>query len=61
MSALPRFSMSVDDGHPLDLRMADLLHSHDIKATFYLPLANQEGAPVLSHLRLDHTHAPTVF
>ena len=48
MSALPRFSMSVDDGHPLDLRMADLLQSHDIKATFYLPLMNQEGAPVLS-------------
>jgi peptidoglycan/xylan/chitin deacetylase (PgdA/CDA1 family) len=48
MSALPRFSMSVDDGHPLDLRMADLLQSNDIKATFYLPLTNQEGAPVLS-------------
>ncbi len=48
MSALPRFSMSVDDGHPLDLRMADLLQSHDIKATFYLPLMNQEGAPVMS-------------
>lgn len=48
MSALPRFSMSIDDGHPLDLRMADLLYSHGIKATFYLPLENQEGAPVLS-------------
>lgn len=48
MSILPRFSMSVDDGHPLDLRMADLLHSHDIKATFYLPITNQEGAPVIS-------------
>jgi peptidoglycan/xylan/chitin deacetylase (PgdA/CDA1 family) len=48
MSALPRFSMSVDDGHPLDLRMADLLQSHEIKATFYLPITNQEGAPVLS-------------
>jgi hypothetical protein len=48
MSALPRFSMSVDDGHPLDLRMADLLQSHDIKATFYLPITNQEGTPVLS-------------
>jgi peptidoglycan/xylan/chitin deacetylase (PgdA/CDA1 family) len=48
MSALPRFSMSVDDGHPLDLRMAYLLQSHEIKATFYLPITNQEGAPVLS-------------
>ena len=43
-----RFSMSVDDGHPLDLRMAALLQSHQIKATFYLPLSNQEGAPVLA-------------
>jgi len=43
-----RFSMSVDDGHPLDLRMAALLHSHQIKATFYLPLSNQEGMPVLA-------------
>jgi len=41
--------MSVDDGHPLDLRMADLLQSHDIKATFYLPMTNQEGPPVLSY------------
>jgi peptidoglycan/xylan/chitin deacetylase (PgdA/CDA1 family) len=40
--------MSVDDGHPLDLRMADLLQSYEIKATFYLPITNQEGAPVLS-------------
>jgi len=48
MSALPCFSMSVDDGHPLDLRMADLLQSYEIKATFYLPITNQEGAPVLS-------------
>lgn len=48
MSTLPRFSMSVDDGHPLDLRMADLLQSHNIQATFYLPVTNQEGAPVLS-------------
>jgi peptidoglycan/xylan/chitin deacetylase (PgdA/CDA1 family) len=42
------FSMSVDDGHPLDLRMAALLQSHQIKATFYLPISNQEGWPVMS-------------
>jgi peptidoglycan/xylan/chitin deacetylase (PgdA/CDA1 family) len=40
--------MSVDDGHPLDLRMAALLQSHQMKATFYLPITNHEGAPVLS-------------
>jgi len=42
------FSMSVDDGHPLDLRMAALLQSHQIKAAFYLPISNQEGWPVMS-------------
>ena len=40
--------MSVDDGHPLDLRMAALLQSHQIKATFYVPISNQEGQPVMS-------------
>lgn len=48
MSASVVFSMSVDDGHPLDLRMAALLQSHQIKATFYLPISNQEGWPVMS-------------
>lgn len=48
MSHSVHFTMSVDDGHPLDLRMAALLQAHQIKATFYLPLANHEGAPVLS-------------
>lgn len=39
--------MSVDDGHPLDLRMAALLDRYDLQATFYLPLVNVEGPPVL--------------
>ncbi len=42
-----RFTLSVDDGHPLDLRLAALLDRHGIRATFYLPLANDEGPPVL--------------
>lgn len=42
-----RFTMSVDDGHPLDLRMAALLERYGIACTFYLPLANDEGLPVL--------------
>lgn len=42
------FSLSVDDGHPLDLRLADLLIRHGIRASFYLPVRNIEGAPVMS-------------
>lgn len=41
------FSLSVDDGHPLDLRIADLLDRHGLQATFYLPIENCEGQPVL--------------
>lgn len=47
MNALS-FSLSVDDGHPLDLRIADMLARHELRATFYLPIRNSEGAPVLS-------------
>lgn len=41
-------SLSIDDGHPADLRMADLLMRHGLRATFYIPLHNCEGPPVLS-------------
>ncbi len=52
MSGL-RLTLSVDDGHPLDLRVADLLDRHGLQATFYVPIANDEGPPVMSaaHLR----------
>ena len=39
---------SWDDGHPLDLRVADLLDKFGFKGTFYVPLNNREGRPVLS-------------
>lgn len=42
------FSFSVDDGHPLDSRIADLLLRHQLRATFYLPVRNIEGKPVMS-------------
>lgn len=38
---------SWDDGHPLDLRLADMLARHGIGATFYVPANNCEGRPVL--------------
>jgi hypothetical protein len=41
------FSLSIDDGHPLDMRMAELLHKRGIAASFHIPIRNSEGAPVL--------------
>ncbi len=43
-----RLSLSIDDGHPADLRMADLLMRHGMRATFYIPMRNGEGPPVLT-------------
>ena len=31
---------SWDDGHPLDLRIAELLTKYDLQGTFYVPLHN---------------------
>jgi peptidoglycan/xylan/chitin deacetylase (PgdA/CDA1 family) len=39
-------SLSFDDGHPKDLRLAKLLKRYGLRATFYIPLANPEN-PVL--------------
>ncbi len=46
MSAMA-FSLSVDDGHPLDLKLADLLERHGLRASFYVPGSNSEGPPVM--------------
>jgi peptidoglycan/xylan/chitin deacetylase (PgdA/CDA1 family) len=35
-------TFSIDDGHPTDLRTADLLQKYDLKATFYIPAQNAE-------------------
>lgn len=42
------FTCSIDDGHPSDLKMAELLARHGLKGTFYLPLKNRERLPVMS-------------
>lgn len=42
------FTCSIDDGHPSDLRTADLLKKHGIAATFYIPGRNREGPPVMT-------------
>jgi peptidoglycan-N-acetylglucosamine deacetylase len=40
-------TISVDDGHPTDLRTADLLDKYGLGATFYIPARNPER-PVMS-------------
>jgi hypothetical protein len=39
---------SWDDGHPADLRLADLLAKYGVAGTFYVPTRNSEGHPVMS-------------
>jgi peptidoglycan/xylan/chitin deacetylase (PgdA/CDA1 family) len=39
---------SWDDGHPSDLRVAELLEKHGMSGTFYIPCTNSEGRPVMS-------------
>jgi len=38
---------SWDDGHPSDLRLADVLEKHGLRGTFYVPCINSEGRPVM--------------
>lgn len=44
----PFFTTSWDDGHPLDLKLADLLCRHGCTGTFYVPCRNLQGRPVLA-------------
>lgn len=53
------FTTSWDDGHPLDMRVAELLHKHGIAGTFYVPgrvapggCCNPEGFEVVSSPQL---------
>jgi hypothetical protein len=43
---------SWDDGHPSDLRVADLLDKYGLSGTFYIPCTNSEGRPVMSSMKL---------
>lgn len=44
-SSKDRFvTISVDDGHPTDLRTVELLNKYGLKATFYIPGVNHERA-----------------
>jgi peptidoglycan/xylan/chitin deacetylase (PgdA/CDA1 family) len=46
------FTCSIDDGHPLDLKTAELLDKHGLKATFFVPIKNREGLQVMPRERL---------
>ena len=43
---------SWDDGHPLDLKVAELLSKYGLKGTFFVPIKNIEGRPVISNIDL---------
>lgn len=43
-----KFSVSVDDGHPLDIKMAEILEEKNIEAIFYIAIKNREGRANLS-------------
>ncbi|QPH40894.1 polysaccharide deacetylase family protein [Pedobacter endophyticus] len=40
---------SWDDGHPLDFRLAELLHKYNLKATFYIPKHNPQNVVMGEH------------
>jgi peptidoglycan/xylan/chitin deacetylase (PgdA/CDA1 family) len=43
----PVFVCSIDDGHPLDMKTAELLARHGMGGTFFIPIRNCEGDAVL--------------
>lgn len=42
------FTLSIDDGHPSDMKMAELLDKHGFNATFFVPIKNCEGLEVVT-------------
>jgi peptidoglycan-N-acetylglucosamine deacetylase len=41
------FTCSFDDGYPSDLKVADLLNKYGFNGTFFVPLKNRDGSPVM--------------
>lgn len=48
----PVFTCSIDDGHPSDMRTAELLSKHGLSGTFFIPVRNCEGDAVLSDAQI---------
>ena len=42
---------SWDDGHPLDLRIAELLDKHGLRGTFYVPMSAETGIMTAPQIR----------
>jgi len=42
---------SWDDGHPLDMRVADLLTKHSLTGTFYVPKFSEYGTMTVANIR----------
>lgn len=40
-------TFSFDDGHPLDMKVAERLAHYGLTGTFYVPVRNSEGKPVM--------------
>jgi hypothetical protein len=51
------FTCSVDDGHPSDMKMAELFDRHGLTASFYIPVKNREGMPVMSAAQMRELSA----
>ena len=47
-----RLEVSIDDGYPLDLYIAQKLSELNVRATFYVPAKNIEGLPTLTQQEL---------
>jgi peptidoglycan/xylan/chitin deacetylase (PgdA/CDA1 family) len=44
----PVFTCSIDDGHPSDMRAAELLDKYGLGATFYIPVRNREDMNLMT-------------
>jgi peptidoglycan/xylan/chitin deacetylase (PgdA/CDA1 family) len=42
---------SWDDGHPLDLRLAELLTKYGLRGTFYIPMTAENGIMTMAQIR----------
>jgi len=47
-----QISVSIDDGHPLDLKAAEILGKKNIHTTFYIPIKNSTGRPTLNRKQI---------
>jgi len=49
-------TLSFDDGHPNDLKVASLLKKYSLRATFYVPIQNSEN-DLMSHAQIRKLHS----